>query len=138
VKVLQSLRDAFRSRRLENGREAQWFLHHDSAPSYTLLVVQQFLAEKNIAIITQPPCSPNLAPSDFWLLPLLKIGLKERRFPTMEDIESNATAELRKTPKETFRRCFQQWQYRLHEYVICAEGSCFDGGYGKRCYMSYY
>jgi cation transport regulator ChaB len=28
----------------------------------------------------------------------------------MEDIESNATAELRNIPKEAFRRCFQQWQ----------------------------
>jgi hypothetical protein len=35
------------------------------APSHTSLVVQQFLAEKSIPVITQPPCSPDLAPSDF-------------------------------------------------------------------------
>jgi hypothetical protein len=28
----------------------------------------------------------------------------------MEDIKLNATAELRKIPKEAFRWCFQQWQ----------------------------
>jgi hypothetical protein len=38
------------------------------------------------------------------------MGLKGTRFTTMEDIKSNATAELRKIPKETFHRCFQQWQ----------------------------
>ena len=40
------------------------------APSHTSLVVQQFLAEKSIPVITQPPHSPDLAPSDFWLFPL--------------------------------------------------------------------
>jgi hypothetical protein len=38
------------------GRE-EWILHHDNAPSHTSLVVQQFLAEKSIPVITQPPYS---------------------------------------------------------------------------------
>jgi hypothetical protein len=71
--------------------------------------VQQFLAKKIIPVITQPLYSPDLAPSDFWLFPTLKMGLKGTRFTTMEDIKLNVTAELRKIPKEAFRRCFQQW-----------------------------
>ena len=51
------------------------------------LVVQQFLAEKSIPVITQPPYSPDLAPSDFWLFPSLKMGLKGTRFAIMEDTE---------------------------------------------------
>jgi hypothetical protein len=35
------------------------------------------------------------------------MGLKGTRFATMEDIKSNATAELQKIAKEAFRRCFQ-------------------------------
>jgi hypothetical protein len=31
-------------------------------------------------------------------------------FTTMEDIKSNATAELRKIKKGAFNWCFQQWQ----------------------------
>jgi hypothetical protein len=54
------------------------------APS---VVVQQFLAEKSIPVITQPPYSPDLAPGDFWLFPTLKMGLKGTRFATMEDTE---------------------------------------------------
>jgi len=69
--------------------------------------VQQFLAEKSTPVIIQPPYSPDLAPSDFWLFPTLKMGLRGARFATMEDIEWNATAELEKIPKEAFRRCFQ-------------------------------
>jgi len=37
------------------------------ASSHTSLVVQQFLAEKSIPLITQPQYSPDLAPSDFRL-----------------------------------------------------------------------
>jgi hypothetical protein len=47
----------------------------------------QFLAKKSIPVITQPPHSPDLAPSDFWLFPTLKMGLKVTRFATMEDIK---------------------------------------------------
>jgi hypothetical protein len=85
-----------------------WFLHHDNAPSYTSLVVQQFLAKKDIPVIIKLLHSPDLASSDFWLFPPLKMGLKGTCFATMKDFKSNATAELWKIPKEAFRRCFQQ------------------------------
>jgi len=117
VQVLQRWRDADR-RKQRDKWQGEWFLHHDNAPRRTSLVVQQFLTEKSIPVIIQPPYSPDLAPSDFWLLPTLKTGLKGTRFATMEDIISSATAELRKTPKEAFRRCFQQWQDRRSKCVV--------------------
>jgi transposase len=58
-----------------------------NAPRHTLLAVQQFFAEESIPVITQPPYSPDLAPSDIWLFPSLKTNLKGTRFTTMEDIE---------------------------------------------------
>jgi len=116
VQVLQRLRDAVRRKRRDKWQE-EWFLHHDNPSSHTSLVVQQFLAEKSFPVITQPPYSPDLAPSDFWLSPTLKMGLKGTRFATMEDIKSNATAELRRIPKKAFHRCFQQWQDR---WSVCA------------------
>jgi hypothetical protein len=92
----------------------------DNTPSHTSLVVQQFLAEKSIPVITQTQYSPDVAPTDFWLLTTLKMGLKGSRFATMEDIKSNVTAELRKIPNEAFRRCFQQWQDRWSTCVcVC-------------------
>jgi hypothetical protein len=38
------------------------------------------------------------------------MGLKGIWFTTMENIKSNAMAELQKIPREAFRQCFQQWQ----------------------------
>ena len=88
--------------------------------------MQKFLAHKSIPVIIQPPYSPDLVPSEFWLFPTLKMGLCGTRFATMEDIKSNATAELRKIRKEAFRRCFQQWQDRWSK-CVCAQGSYFEG-----------
>jgi hypothetical protein len=89
--------------------------------------VQQFLAEKSIPVITQPPYSPDLAPSDFWLFPTLKMDLKATRFAAMEHMECNATAELQKIPKAVFRGCFQQWQGAGASVRVCAQGSYFEG-----------
>jgi hypothetical protein len=55
------------------------------------------------------------------------MGLKETRFATVEDIEWNAKAELRKIPKEDFRWCFQQWQRSMEQVCVCAQGSYFEG-----------
>jgi hypothetical protein len=59
------------------------------------MAVQRFLAQNNIPIVPHPPYSPDLAPSDFWLFPTLKMGLRGRRFATVEDIKENADARLR-------------------------------------------
>jgi hypothetical protein len=74
-------------------------MHHDNAVSHTSVLVQHFISEKIIPLIIQPPYFPDLAPSDFWLFPTLKLDLKGTRFVTTEDIKPNATAELRKIPK---------------------------------------
>jgi hypothetical protein len=93
-----------------------------NAPRHTLLVVQQFLNEKNIPFITQPPYSLDLAPSDWWLFPTLKVGLVRPDFTTMKDIKSKAIAERRKIPKEAFHRCFQEWQEQVCVYMCRCNG----------------
>jgi hypothetical protein len=52
----------------------------------------------NIPFITQPLYSPDLAPSVL-AVPVLIMGLEGTCFATMEDIKSNAMAELPKIPK---------------------------------------
>jgi transposase len=113
----------FRANGATSVRQGQWFLHHDNAPSHTSPVLQQFLAEKNIHVITQPPYSSDLAPCDLWLFSTLKMGLKEAHFASAEDIKWSATAELRKIPKEAFRRCFQQRQdpWSKCVFFLCAQ-----------------
>jgi transposase len=55
------------------------------------MVVQQFLAKNNIPIVPHAPYSPDPTPSDFWLFPALKMGLRGRHFATVEDIKETPT-----------------------------------------------
>jgi hypothetical protein len=70
-----------------------------------------------IPVITQPPFSLDLAPSDLWLFPALKMGLKGAHFTAMEDIKLNVTAERWKIPKEAFCWFSQQWQDQRSKFV---------------------
>jgi hypothetical protein len=84
------------------------------------LPVQNFLAKNQIRTISQPPCSSDLAPCDFWLFPRLKMDLKGYRFASVEEIRQNATTDLRATPEDDFQRCFQQW-LDCWSKCVCAE-----------------
>lgn len=125
VQVLKRVREAVRRKRPGKWLGG-WSLHHDNAPSHTSIVVQTWLAEKKIPLLHQPPYSPDIAPSDFWLFPKLKKGLKGNRFDTVEDIKTNVTVELRKIPQQDFHRCFQQWQERWSK-CVCSDGAYFEG-----------
>jgi hypothetical protein len=57
---------------------------------------------------------------------------KQLNYNNEEGVKLNAMAELRKIPKESFHRCFQQWQDRWSKCVcvcvcVCVQGSYFEG-----------
>jgi transposase len=54
-----------------------WVLHHDNARPHTGCTVQEFLPRNKMAVVSHPPYLPDLAPSDFFLFPKMKIKLKE-------------------------------------------------------------
>jgi len=62
-----------------------WLLHHANGPAHTSLSVQ-YLAKNNMAMIP-PPYSPDLAPSDSFLIPRLKFKLKGRKFNDSLEIQ---------------------------------------------------
>ena len=50
--------------------------------------IREFLSKNNIAVLEQPPYSPNLAPCDFFLFPKLKEVIKGTRFQDSEAIKT--------------------------------------------------
>ncbi|GFV34457.1 cytochrome P450 4V2 [Trichonephila clavipes] len=50
----------------------KWFLLHDNARPHLVMCVRRFLAQQQLF---HPPYSPDLAPKDFFLFPLLILGL---------------------------------------------------------------
>jgi transposase len=123
--VLQRLREAVHRHRPEKWRSGNWILHHNNAPAHRAVTTNEFLAKHNILLLPQPPYSTDLAPCDF-LFPQLKKTMKRRRFDYVEDIQANATRQLRAITKSDYQRCFRQWQEHWNK-CIQAEGHYFEG-----------
>jgi hypothetical protein len=60
----------------------------DFAPAHNALSVKQFLANHNINVLEHQPCSPDLAPCDFYLFPKIKSVLKGTHFLSVEDVKA--------------------------------------------------
>ena len=54
----------------------------------------EFFGKCQITQVTQPSCSSDLAPSNFWLFPKLKSPLKGKRFQIIDEIQENTTGQL--------------------------------------------
>jgi transposase len=90
-------------KRAELWTNNSWFLHHDNAPAYASLLIRDFLAKTKLTVLPQPPYSPDLAPSDFFLFPKLKYTLKGQRFQTIQEIKENSQTEPRAIPKKAYQ-----------------------------------
>jgi len=86
---------------------------------------EEFLAPKQITVLEQPACSPNLALYDFYLFPKIKEILKGRHFDDTDDIRSNKTAALKAIPQNQFQNCFEGWTRRCHR-CIASQGEYFE------------
>jgi transposase len=127
--VLQRLHENMQRLRPELCRQKNWLLHHDNAPSHTSFFTREFLTKNNMTVVPHPPYSPDLAPCDFSLFPLLKRKLKGRHFDTIEVMETESQAVLNTLAEQIFQDAFKNWQKRW-EWCICEEGDYFevDGG----------
>jgi hypothetical protein len=90
--------------------------------------LKQFLAKHGIPELKPPPpppqYSPDLSPSDFFLLPKIKSMMKERRFEDMEDIERNVKKEMFALHANKFKKCFQQF-YDQAKKSVASQGYYF-------------
>ena len=82
-----------------------------------------------MTVVPHPPYSPDLATSDFFLFPKLKIKLKWRRFQTLEEIQAESQAVLNTLRGKDFQECFKNWQRRW-DRCQASEGGYFEGDAG--------
>jgi len=101
-------------------------LHHDNAPCHKAVSSNEFLAEKSIPVVPQPPYLPDLSPCDFFLFPRLKNHVKGHHFGTLDNIQKSVTDELKGIPAEAFRHCKEQWKQHLR-HCVAAQGNYFEG-----------
>jgi len=61
-------------------------LLHDNAPAHTSAVATSAVAECGYELLLHPPYSPDLAPSDSYLFPVLKEHLSGTHFSSDNDV----------------------------------------------------
>ena len=121
--VLERLRK--RVARVRPGIACTRMLHRDKASCHTAVSINEFLTEKSIPVVPQPPYLPDLSPCDLFLFPRLKNHLKERHFGTLDNIQKSVTDELKGIPAEAFQHCYEQWKQCLRR-CVAAQGNYFE------------
>lgn len=122
--VLERLRK--RVNRVRPDIARNWILHHDNAPCHTALSVTQYLASKGIAVLQQPPYSPDMSPCDSFLFPRTKSVVKGTHFESIEAIQAAVTRVIGDIPVEAFQKCYEAWKTRWNR-CIAAQGDYFEG-----------
>ncbi|PNF36292.1 hypothetical protein B7P43_G05848, partial [Cryptotermes secundus] len=76
-----------------------------------------FLRENNLEVVPHAPYSPDLAPSDFWLFPMMKDTLRGRTFTSRAAIASAIFQWSKQTPAEAFAAAMESWCRRCEKCV---------------------
>jgi len=125
LSVLECLWKRIRHVWPEYSAPGSWFLLHDNAPVHQVVAIQEFLARKQVCMLSHPPYSPDLSPCDYFLFPKLKLPLKGCLFEDVQDIQGAVTSSLRAIPQEDVQRSFHSLLDRATR-CIDAEGMYFE------------
>ena len=110
VEVLKRLRENVQWKRRDQWRNNTWLLLHENAPAHSALLTRRFLTDNNMNVVPHILYSPDLAPSDIFYFPNLKMKLKGRKFQTLEEIQAESQAVLNTLRENDFQECFKNWQ----------------------------
>ena len=128
--VLRRMRENVRHKWPEMCKNGDWLLHHDNAPTHTLLFVREFLTKNNMTTVPHSAYSPDLAPCAFYVFPKKKFQLKGRHFVSIEEIQAKSQQVLNTLTVADFNECFQKWQNNW-DRCIQAQGDYLEGDGGN-------
>ncbi len=98
LSVLKRLVAHIRRMRSEYHKLRSWCLLHDSAKPHIAHIIQQYFAKNQITILNHPPYLPDLAPSDFFLFPKVKLEMKRTFFQDVHAIQAMVRRHLKAIP----------------------------------------
>ena len=100
-------------------------LHHDNASAHKSYYVLSTIHNLRYELLRHPPYSPDLVPSDYYLFPLLKNYLKERRYEDRSALDSSIYQCLNGASKDVFTAAIQQLPERWRK-CISVDGRNFE------------
>ncbi len=117
IQILGRFQQAMNRKR--PGRHGRYYLHMDNASPHTSRDTCLHLLFTGLRVLIHPPYSPDLAPSDFWLYPRLKHGLKGRWFANLDDLEDAVDEEIANISSHEYTECFtHKWPMRWARCVF--------------------
>ena len=122
LRFLKEFRKRFRRERPALFKSTQGHFQQDNAPVYNSILVTDYLTMMGIKTVPQPPYSPNLAPSDFWLF----LKLTGCRYETIDEMKEAETKVIDTLIQEDFHGAFQKLLERFNK-CIAARGDYFEG-----------
>ena len=94
-------------------------LMHDNARPHVASSVTQFLEQKGVTLLHQPPYSPDFNMLDRWVFTLLDRHRIHRNFEDYNDVKTYVTAELRGIASDDLQYQFKKWQSDLQLIIDC-------------------
>lgn len=93
------------------------YIHMDNARVHTAKIVKDFLSSSFFRGLPQPPYSPDIAPSDFYLFGMLKTKLQGRTFRTSGELMSAIRHQLSQISHDELCSVYQNWIVRLRQVI---------------------
>jgi histone-lysine N-methyltransferase SETMAR len=115
--LLDRLVDELKKKRPHLAKKKVLF-HDDNAPSHTSNIGKAKKHELGFESFDQPPYSPDLAPSDYYLFPNLKRWLCGKRFESNEEVEWETDAYFGRLDKSYYLKGIEKLTDR---YTRCIE-----------------
>ena len=97
-------------------------LHYDNARPHISKKVLNYLEDNDIIRAPQPPYSPDIAPSDFYLFGYIKQKLQGCKFESVDQLLGKVNEILEDISTEVLKKVFLEWERRLRQ-VIESDGN---------------
>jgi histone-lysine N-methyltransferase SETMAR len=91
--------------------------HQDNAPAHKSVLVMGKLRDLHYELLEHPPYSPDLAPSDFYLFPKLKIFLAGQRFSSNQEAIAAVEGYFADLTKNHYRDGIMALQHRWNKCI---------------------
>ncbi len=123
IGILSRFRVALLTKRPRQRRH----LHMDNAPAHGARDTRLHLLLTGQRTVPHPALSPDLAPSDFWLFPKVKLPLRGRQFRSLDELQTEVTRQIGLIPAAEYRdTIMRKWPMRWAR-CMNKNGNYFEG-----------
>jgi len=91
--------------------------HQDSAPAHKSVLAMGKLRDLHYELLEHPPYPPNLAPSDFYLFPRLKLFLAGQRFSSNQEAILAVEGNFADLTKNHYRDGIMALGHRWNKFI---------------------